>query len=52
MKQMDLDIKELNDGRSKTVDDKKNSPIKCTKCNQEDHLDWGCRQGQDVTCYH
>ena len=50
MEQMDEYSKGLKEWRSKAADNKKKGPVKCTKCNLEDYSDWGCRQGQDVTC--
>ena len=45
IEQMDADMKELKKGRSKAVDNKKKGPVKCTKCNLEDHLDLGMQAG-------
>ena len=39
MEQLDADIKELKEVRSKAVHKKKKGPVKFTKCNVEDHLE-------------
>ena len=56
MSKMEADIKQLQDvkvsteKKSTSVDTKK-TPVKCTKCQLEGHLYWGCRKDEDVTCH-